>query len=175
MIARYSLDVVSPPSIVRPGLPEALEDAFLKALSKVPADRFATATLFVEALAVPSRPSSLRRRPTGSTVPARRRAWLKPAGAVAGGVVLIAVTWAVLAGIRARDEALRLLAFFWCWSGPADNISVPAGPHIASGDVRVPEPQVIPPSRVMLEASVGLLFAMLRPGRRCVRYPERME
>ena len=101
IIARHSLDMVSPPSIVRPGLPEALEDALLKALSKVPADRFATATLFVEALAVPSRPSTLRRRSPGSAVAGGRpRPWLKPAAAAAGVLILIGAAWAVLAGIR---------------------------------------------------------------------------
>jgi len=71
IIARHSLDMVSPPSIVRPGLPEALEDALLKALSKVPADRFATTTLFADALAVPSRPTTVRRRLTPSSLSAR--------------------------------------------------------------------------------------------------------
>jgi eukaryotic-like serine/threonine-protein kinase len=101
IIARHSLDMVSPPSIVRPGLPEALEDSLLKALSKVPADRYATATLFVEALAVPSRPSTLRRRSPGSAV-ARggSRPWLKPAAAAAGVVILIGAAWGVLSGIR---------------------------------------------------------------------------
>jgi serine/threonine-protein kinase len=100
IIARHSLDMVSAPSIVRPGLPEALEDALLKALSKVPADRFATATLFVEALAVPSRPSTLRRRSPGSAVSVRPRPWLKPVGAAAGVVILIGAVWGVLAAIR---------------------------------------------------------------------------
>lgn len=105
IIARHSLDLVSPPSIVRPGLPEALEDALLKALSKVPADRFATTTLFAEALAVPSRPSSLRRQPTGTMTAHRPRRWLRPGLAAAGGVVLIGGAWAVLSGIRGGTRA----------------------------------------------------------------------
>ncbi|HEY6092076.1 MAG TPA: serine/threonine-protein kinase [Gemmatimonadales bacterium] len=100
IIARHSLDMVSPPSIVRPGLPEALEDALLKALSKVPADRYATTTLFAEALAVPSRPSSLRRQPTGTMTAHRPRRWLKPGLAIAGGAILLGGAWAVLSGIR---------------------------------------------------------------------------
>src|SRR5206468_170191 len=104
IIARHSLDMVSPPSIVRPGLPEALEDALLKALSKVPADRFATTTLFADALAVPSRPSPVR-RPTQLSLSARPRAWLKPVGTVAVGVVVLGAAWAVLAGIRGNANA----------------------------------------------------------------------
>src|SRR5881394_2841098 len=97
--------MVSPPSIVRPGLPEALEDALLKALSKVPADRFATTTLFADALAVPSRPSPVRRRPTQLSLSARPRSWLKPVGTVAVGVVVLGAAWAVLAGIRGNANA----------------------------------------------------------------------
>src|SRR5262249_36881203 len=102
-----SLDLVSPPSIVRPGLPETMEDALLKALSKVPADRYATTTLFAEALAVPGRPSGLRGRPTGAAGPARPRSWMRPAGAVAGGVVLISLAWAGLAAIRGGSGGAR--------------------------------------------------------------------
>src|SRR5207245_2499217 len=39
VMARHSLDAVSPPSIVRATIPDATEDAILRALSKVPADR----------------------------------------------------------------------------------------------------------------------------------------
>jgi serine/threonine-protein kinase len=104
IIARHSLDMVSPPSIVRPGIPDAMEDALLKALSKVPADRYATTALFAEAVAIPSRASGLRRRPTGTTggVPLRRRPWVKPVGAAAGGVVLLLAAWAFLAGNLGR-------------------------------------------------------------------------
>src|SRR5260370_36898782 len=60
VMARHSMDVVSPPSIVRPSIPDAAEDAILRALSKVPADRFPTMSQFAEALAVPSSVTSGR-------------------------------------------------------------------------------------------------------------------
>ena len=104
IIARHSLDMVSPPSIVRPGLPEALEDALLKALSKVPADRFATTTLFADALAVPSRPTTVRRRLTPSSLSARPRAWLKPVATAVGGAVLLGAAWALLGAIRGNAK-----------------------------------------------------------------------
>src|SRR5205807_5921208 len=50
IMARHSLDVVSPPSIVRATIPDAVEGAILRALSKVPADRYPTTALFAEAL-----------------------------------------------------------------------------------------------------------------------------
>src|SRR4029077_14654267 len=54
VLARHSLDVVSPPSIVRATIPDAAEAAILRALAKLPADRYATTALFVEALTTPS-------------------------------------------------------------------------------------------------------------------------
>src|SRR2546422_2709773 len=45
VIARHSLDMVSPPSIVRSTIPDAVERAILRALSKVPADRYPTTAL----------------------------------------------------------------------------------------------------------------------------------
>src|SRR2546430_16041572 len=61
-MARHSLDAVSPPSIVRATIPDATEDAILRALSKVPADRFATAVLYAEALQQPSLATGPTRR-----------------------------------------------------------------------------------------------------------------
>ena len=101
IMARHSLDLVSPPSITRPGIPDAMEDALLKALAKVPADRFATTTLFAEAVATPSRASGYRSRVTETRgVEARRRPWVKLAAAIVGGLVLLGGGWALLAAIR---------------------------------------------------------------------------
>src|SRR2546428_1595280 len=69
VMARHSLDAVSPPSIVRASIPDAVEDALLRALAKTPADRFPTAALFAEALA----------RPSAATGPMRRAAPPPPA------------------------------------------------------------------------------------------------
>src|SRR5438094_754876 len=74
VMARHSLDLVSPPSIVRASIPDAVEDALLRALAKTPADRYATAALFAEALNTPSAATGAHRRMT-RPVPAPRR-WL---------------------------------------------------------------------------------------------------
>src|SRR2546430_5655070 len=50
IVARHSLDPVPPLRASRPDLPAALERAVFKALAKAPADRFATAGAFSEAL-----------------------------------------------------------------------------------------------------------------------------
>src|SRR2546425_10141774 len=74
VMARHSLDLVSPPSIVRASIPDAVEDALLRALAKTPADRFPTAALFAEALARPSAATGPMRRATRAP-PATMR-WL---------------------------------------------------------------------------------------------------
>src|SRR5207244_13219191 len=64
IIARHSLDMVSPPSIVRSTIPDAVEGALLRALAKVPADRYPTTALFAEALNMPSAATVAHRRAT---------------------------------------------------------------------------------------------------------------
>ena len=51
IMARHSVDPVPPLRTVRETVPEAVEAAIMRALAKVPADRFATAQQFAEALA----------------------------------------------------------------------------------------------------------------------------
>src|SRR5438034_3742511 len=93
VMARHSLDAVSPPSIVRASIPDAVEDALLRALAKTPADRFPTAALFAEALARPSAATGPMRRATRPTPAARRvprRVLIEAGGAV---VILALALW----------------------------------------------------------------------------------
>ena len=69
IIARHSMAAVSPPSIIRVSIPETMEKALLKALEKVPADRYPTVIMFAEALATPSHITAAMRRQTGVLVP----------------------------------------------------------------------------------------------------------
>src|SRR3989441_159143 len=95
VIARHSLDLVSPPSIVRASIPDAVEAAILRALSKVPADRYTTTALFAEALNTPSPATGAVRRATLERGVARPRlGWrrvvpLVVAVAAAGGYVVV--------------------------------------------------------------------------------------
>lgn len=50
LIARHSLEEVPSITVVRGSVPEEIEDAVLRALEKVPADRYATAAQFADAL-----------------------------------------------------------------------------------------------------------------------------
>jgi TolB-like protein/tRNA A-37 threonylcarbamoyl transferase component Bud32 len=107
VIARHSLDAVSPPSIVRETIPEEVEDAILRALSKVPADRFPTAALFAEALLSAPPAVGPRRRTSRAALPAQRRRRRLYAGAALGGLLLLLVggLWAGRAWRRAVDGA----------------------------------------------------------------------
>src|SRR2546426_3549020 len=106
VMARHSLDAVSPPSIVRASIPDAVEDALLRALGKTPADRFPTTALFAEALARPSAATGPMRRATRPALMARR----VPRMVLAGGavVILALVLWlAKVVTSRGRGGAPR--------------------------------------------------------------------
>ncbi|HET7565065.1 MAG TPA: serine/threonine-protein kinase [Gemmatimonadaceae bacterium] len=60
IIARHTLDQVPSLSIIRDTVPPHVEDAVLRALEKVPADRFRTAAEFAEALRAPTRSTGTR-------------------------------------------------------------------------------------------------------------------
>jgi len=62
ILARHALDPVPPLRTIRPELPAAVDQAVGKALAKAPADRFATAAAFSEALAhLDAQPSFAKR------------------------------------------------------------------------------------------------------------------
>src|SRR3989454_1883724 len=63
ILARQSLDPVPRLRTVRETVPEEFERAVVKALAKAPADRFATATQFADALAIGSPTPRASRRP----------------------------------------------------------------------------------------------------------------
>ena len=65
ILARHSLDSVPSLKIVRGTVPDAVEDAIVRGMAKVPADRFRTAREFAEALT--DHEGAARRRLTGST------------------------------------------------------------------------------------------------------------
>jgi serine/threonine-protein kinase len=89
VIARHSLDMVSPPSIVRATIPDAVEGAILRALSKTPADRYPTTALFAEALNTPSAATGAVRRATLERGIKRPRRGLWPLLPVALAVVAL--------------------------------------------------------------------------------------
>ncbi len=106
IIARQLVDPVPSLRTVRPTVPEELERAIKKALAKVPADRYPTAGVFVEACGaaarvevVPTRERRVLDRPRGGKQLLR---WVVPL--VAGAALAVAVIAAVL--LWSRGSAL---------------------------------------------------------------------
>src|SRR3954463_1334414 len=100
LIARHSMDEVPSLSIVRNSIPEDVEDAVLRSLEKVPADRFATGADFASALQAcqQSGTGSVRRtaRRTGTRKrPPERRGRL---ATVFAGLAIILISGAAWAG-----------------------------------------------------------------------------
>ncbi|HEX9729728.1 MAG TPA: serine/threonine-protein kinase [Gemmatimonadales bacterium] len=110
IIARHSMDMVTPPHIMRQSVPEDLEDIILHAMEKTPADRYQTAQQMVEDLQAVasgqprqgSNPRITRRTmaPQHVTIPpaAPARSWLLPAGVTAAVLALAFVGWRLMAG-----------------------------------------------------------------------------
>jgi serine/threonine-protein kinase len=97
LMARHSLDNVPSLSIIRDTIPEEVEDAIMRSLAKVPADRFSTAAEFADALRACQTGTyvvSRTGRRTGSRAVKRRnwRALALPAAAAV--IALSAAAWA---------------------------------------------------------------------------------
>src|SRR5207247_4762873 len=110
VIARHSLDMVSPPSIVRSTIPDAVEAAILRSLAKLPADRYATTALFAEALSTPSAATGAARRATLAGARARRSGsrwpvWVGAAILVIAGGALV-WRWRAAPGSGTADGGL---------------------------------------------------------------------
>src|SRR2546430_6260191 len=84
VLARHTLDPVPPLRTIRREVPPALEHAVLKALAKLPADRFATAAAFSDALTQAGAPPSFSRETA------------RPAPFVAAGVAPLLARYALL-------------------------------------------------------------------------------
>jgi serine/threonine-protein kinase len=87
LLARHAIDPVPPLRTVRGTVPEGVERSVMRALAKVPADRFRTAADFAEALAAPRETAVI----SSSRVPPGRRRMVALAG---GGLGLVALALA---------------------------------------------------------------------------------
>jgi serine/threonine-protein kinase len=109
LMARHMLEPVPALSIVRSTVPAPVEDAIVRAMAKVPADRFATVAQFADALGTPDTwptSSGARTRPWPAPAPApRASSGRRRAIVVAAGAALIAAGAGAFMLSRARGPA----------------------------------------------------------------------
>jgi serine/threonine-protein kinase len=86
LLARHAIDPVPSLRTVRDTVPTRLERSVMRALAKVPADRFATAAEFTGALAAPGDTAAL----PVEKAPRRSRRWMVAGAAAALGLALVA-------------------------------------------------------------------------------------
>jgi serine/threonine-protein kinase len=130
IVAKVMSDAPAPPSRHRDTVPEAVDDAVLIALAKLPADRFATAAEFAAAMrrdGIPARGSTRER--TGAARPARR----SRRTALLGGLALVAtLALAAIVAVWARPRAGASASGapvirFALEPGPGSEVAYPVG------------------------------------------------
>jgi serine/threonine-protein kinase len=107
VIARHSMDHVPPPHIMRDTIPDALDEIILRAMAKLPADRYRTAYEMAEALGQVDVTTAVHRvSPTLEMRARRRRQRRVLLGAVAavGALALGGAAWALFGGRRAAHR-----------------------------------------------------------------------
>jgi serine/threonine-protein kinase len=138
ILARHALDQVPLLTIVRNAIPDEVEDVVLKALEKVPADRFQTAREFARrtarpALGVPPAAASARANAPGSADAARRP--------------------------RARRRCGSRSARWRWWRSPVSSAGVPRKAEVArpprAGSIRAASPCSTSPTRRATRASAS--------------------
>lgn len=143
IVARVMTERSRPLRTVRDTVPESVEAAVATALEKLPADRFASAALFSQALSVPTSGTGLHMGIAAAAVPA------VPAASVARRVAPIAALAALLGAVIGGGAM---------WSMRASATEMPSLPlHI----------EVMPPDSVALRViCCGHMFAISPDGRR---------
>jgi serine/threonine-protein kinase len=101
IVAKVITEKPAPISAVRDTVPAYVEHAVLKALAKLPADRFASAAEFARALTTPTvtLPSVAPPRVTP------RARWTRTAFGVVGGTALLVGGWLLRGAMRGADES----------------------------------------------------------------------
>jgi TolB-like protein/tRNA A-37 threonylcarbamoyl transferase component Bud32 len=102
IIARHSLEPVPSLRVVRQTVPSAVEGAIMKAMAKVPADRFGSMRQFLDALAAPETTTVPPALPASTQRRAGPRAGRRLAGVLGVGLVVAAAAWWFAAGRTSR-------------------------------------------------------------------------
>jgi serine/threonine-protein kinase len=141
--ARHAVDPVPSLRTVRPTLPKGIEQVVTKALAKVPADRYASAAEFIQALAAPG--------PAADAATHRRR---RLAGAALTlGLGFVIGLGALLAWRRSRDVAeppLKRIAVL-----PFENLGDSADDYLADGVTEAVRGKLTSVARLQVLASTS--------------------
>ncbi len=158
IMAQHSMEQVPSLQIMRQSIPDDLEDAILRAMEKVPADRFPTASQFSRALSGSTmeisspRLSRVRTGRTGRFAAARGSSWKKYRWVVAAGIPLVLIGGWVLvarkgnaAGAAADAGASRVAVLYF------DDRSGGELRHVADGftDALIHDLSAIPALKVI--------------------------
>ena len=133
VIARHSVDPVPSLRVVRQTVPEAVERAIIRAMAKLPADRFASIQGFLDALASPGITTATAPVPAGPRPRLGPRLSWRGMAAIGIGLTLAASAWWLVAGRPARPPhpgtavtAVAVLPF-------QDLASAPDGSYLGEG------------------------------------------
>jgi serine/threonine-protein kinase len=115
VLARHSLEPVPSLRVVRQTVPQAMETAIMRAMAKLPADRFDSMQQFLDALQSPeiaTVPAPVPTSPRSGPAPLARRVGLIALGA---GLVLAAAIWWLVArapagGVHPASSMIRAVA-----------------------------------------------------------------
>ncbi len=113
IMARHTMDSVTPPSIMRQSVPEELEDVILRSMEKAPADRFRTATDFAEALVTLDSGTYMPRRTTRAMAMPQKAGGKRGLKVGLSAVVLVGLgfaTWQFLSASN-RSSSIDIAGF----------------------------------------------------------------
>ncbi|MGE0354374.1 MAG: protein kinase [Gemmatimonadales bacterium] len=139
IMAQHAMEAVPSLTIIRQSISDELEDAVFRAMEKVPADRFATASQFAKAISSPeatttaSRAARLRSGRTGRYAAPRpsRRRWLWAGGAVAAAGAVLLGWWRLSpghGGVPGGPDFRRIAVLYFDDQSPNHDLQ-----HIADG------------------------------------------
>ena len=150
VLARHAVDPVPPLRTVRRTVPIAVEQAIMRALAKIPADRFATARDFADALATSEPPleTYLEPPPRSPAPPHRRHAAFAVLGALAVTTLIVlgvSRIWRTRESMAALDPRRVLVAPFANNTGDAAlaTLGTVAADRVASGLVEIQQVQMV--------------------------------
>ena len=133
LMARHNMSPVPSVRLVRPNVPEAVDEAIAKAMEKVPADRYPTITLFAEALAAAPPPVRATSEDPIGALADRRAARARPRlnrtrlGIAAAAVLVAVLGYLGYRQFSARTGYTRLVVL------PFENLGVGEDAYLVDG------------------------------------------